>query len=106
MQPDDAVRLFPDVVLELVHGAVRPRPVDAVFLPGVEPERVQLPLERAHVVAAEVRGMEVEGPVAQSEPGLDELHPGVGTHEAVPAEAPVGLERPDGRQRVAARTGR
>ena len=66
----------------------RLRPEQAVLAARVEPERVQLALQRADVVAAEHRGVQVQGAVAQAVARLDQLAPGVGPHEAVHPEAP------------------
>ena len=59
---------------------------DAVFAAGVEAESVEGVLERADVVAAEVRRLEVEQPVAEHEPALDERGPGLGSDDAVDAD--------------------
>ncbi len=69
-------------------GAVGVGSEQSVLAPRVEPERVQLALERPHVVAAEVRGVQVQGPVAQPVAGLDQLSPGVGPDRPVDAEVP------------------
>ena len=61
----DAVRLLADVALELAHGSVGARAEQAVLAAGVEPQGVQLPLERADVVAAVNGGAEVERAVAE-----------------------------------------
>ena len=65
-------------------------PEQPVLTARVEPERVQLPLERADVVAAEAGRVQVQGAVAQPVAGLDELAPGVGPDQAVdPQVAPA-----------------
>src|SRR5206468_10047773 len=71
-------------------------PVDAVLLARVEPERVQLALELADVIAPERGRVSVQGAVAQTEPGLRELHPRIRPDEPVDAQVSELLERPDG----------
>ena len=69
---------------------------EAVLAAGVEPERVQLALQRAHVVAAGMRRVQVEGAIAELAARLDELAPGVGADQAVDPQAAPSLERADG----------
>ena len=95
MGADDPVRLVPDVALEHAEGAVGPRAEEAVFLPAVEPERIQHPLEFAYVVSSEHRGSVVQGPVAEPPASLHELLPGIGTDEAVHLQMPFLLEPAD-----------
>ena len=95
VEPDDPVHPGGDVALELAHGPVRARTEDPVLLAGVEPERVQHPLERTHVVPAERRRTEVERPVAEPVTGLDELPPRVGAHDPVRRQPARTLEPPD-----------
>ena len=79
-------------------GAVGVRTEEAVLLAGVEAKRVQLALQRADVVAAEHRGVQVERAVAQPLAGLDELAPRVGPDEPVDPEVRrPGRRAPRGR---------
>ncbi len=94
--PDDAVGLLADVPLELAHGSVGERAEQPVLPAGVEPEAVQLPLERADVVATVERGVEVERAVTQLVAGLDELPPRVGPDLAVGPQVPPLLEHANG----------
>ena len=93
---DDAVRFFADVTLELAHRSVGERAEQSVLTAGVEPQAVQLPLERADVVASVERRVEVERAITQLVARLDELAPRVGPDHAVgPQVAPL-LEDTDG----------
>ena len=66
-----------DVPLELAERAVGAAPQDAVLLPRVEPEEVQLGLERADVIATKRRVPKVDDAIGEVVPGLDELVPRV-----------------------------
>jgi len=67
---------------------------DAVDPTGVEPERVEPPLELGDVVAPQHRLAEVQEAVAEDEAALHERGPCVATDDAVDLEAAVVLERP------------
>ena len=82
----------PDVALELAHRPIGVRAEHAVLAAGVESERIQLALQGSDVVAPEERGVQVQGAIAEPVPGLDELTPRVGPHEAVDAQAAPSLE--------------
>ena len=69
-------------------------PEDAVFLAGVEAERVETALELHDVVAAEHGAADVEHPVAEVEPALDQRGPRLAPADAVDAQRSVFLERP------------
>ena len=69
-------------------------PEDAVFAPGVESQAVEGVLEGRDVVAAQVRRLEVEQPVAEGEATLDQRGPGLGSDDAVDAD----LARRSGRR--------
>ena len=92
VQPDDAVWILTDVELELAHRPVGVHAVHAVLAAGVEAERVEFALQSSHVVAAEMRGVQVEGAVTEVVPGLHELAPGIGAHETVDPQGSSTLE--------------
>src|SRR5439155_2586322 len=92
---DDAVGVASDVPLELADGAIATGPEDPVLPSGVEPERVQSPLQRADVVPAKERLAEVQRAISRAEPGLDQLRPGLGPDAAIPAESSLLLEAAD-----------
>ena len=81
MRSRDAVGVLTHVALELAQGPVGGRPEHPVLAARVEPQRVQLALERADVVAAEDGRVQVQRAVAQPVAGLDQLAPGVGAHQ-------------------------
>ena len=87
VQPDHAVHVLADVALELAQRGVGRGAVHAVLLAGVEPERVELALQGAHVVSAQERRVDVQGAVSEPEARFDELAPGVGSHDPVDPEA-------------------
>ena len=70
---------------------------DAVLAPGVEAERVEAALEVVDVVAAQHRRREVEQAVAEAEAALDQRAPGLGSADAVDAQAALRLELADRR---------
>ena len=77
-RPADAVGREAGVALELDERAAACRaPKMPSPAAGVEPERVQPALELGDVVAAQHRLAEVEQPVAEGEPALDERGPGL-----------------------------
>ena len=86
----------PDVPLEHAEGAVRPWTVEAVLLPAVEAERVQHPLDLAHVVSPEHRRAVIQRAIAELPAGLDELFPRVRADEAVHLQMSLVLEPPNG----------
>ena len=96
MQAGDPVGHLTDVALELAEGPVAVGPEQAVLAARIEPERVQLALQRADIVAAEHRGVQVQGAVAEAVARFHQLAPGIGPHDAVHAEQPVLLEAADG----------
>jgi hypothetical protein len=73
----DAVGRKADVPLELAERAIGTAPQDAVLLPRVEPEEVQLGLERADVIATKRRVPEIDDAIGEVVPGLDQLVPRV-----------------------------
>ena len=93
VQAGDPVGYLTDVALELAEGPVAVGPEQAVLTARIEPERVQLALQRADIVAAEHRGVQVQGAVAQAVARFHQLAPGVGPHDAVHTEQPILLER-------------
>ena len=93
---NDAVGSHAHVALEIADGAVAPLAKDPVGPARVEPERVQLPLEVADVVAAEHGVAEVHNAVPQAVAGLHQLGPGLGADLPVHEQPAALLEGPDG----------
>ena len=68
-------------------------PEQAVLAARVEPERVQLALQRARTSSPRnMRGVQVQGAVTQAVARFHQLPPGVGPHDAVDPEQPILLE--------------
>ncbi len=67
---------------------------DAVFLAGVEAERVEAALELDDVVAAQHRAADVEHAITEAEAALDQRGPGLAAADAVDSQRSVFLERP------------
>ena len=84
------------VALEVEHRALDLGVVHAALGAGVEAQQVELDLQGEDVVAAERRLAQIQEPVAELVPGLDELPPRVGAHDAVDDEAALLLERAHG----------
>lgn len=80
-------------VLDRPGGVAAQDPIDAS---GIEAEPSQPALELGDVLASEHRALQVEQPVAEVVPGLDQLSPGHGADDAVDVDAVTVLERGDG----------
>ncbi len=107
----DAVDLETDVELELADRVEGLGAVDAVVVPGVEPEPVEATLQVAHVVADERRTGDVQHPVAEPVAGRHEGAPGIGTDDPVglaghAAAGRLGPPRRSHRRTVRSRRGR
>jgi hypothetical protein len=83
-------------VLEIGKGPRRQLTEDSVGASAVEPQLVQRGLEGGDIVAAQVWRREVEQPVAQRPPGLDERQPGLFVAVAGDAQSAGRLELRDG----------
>jgi len=98
--PHDPVRVESRVLLEVQRGTLDLLVVHAALRTCIEPQQVQLDLERQHVVAAERGFAQVEQPVSEGVAGLHELAPCVGADACVGEQAPLLLEREYGQFRV------
>ena len=93
--PEMPSTVKPGVALELAQRARGLGTEDAVLAPGVEAEPVEGVLQRGDVVAAEVRRLQVQQPVAEHEATLDQRGPGLGPDDAVDADLARRLEGAD-----------
>lgn len=92
----DPVDAQAGVALELLTGSDGVGSEDAVDAPGVEAEPSEATLQLSDVLAPHHGGLQVEQPVGQLVPVLDQLSPRVRTADAVGIQSVVGLERDDG----------
>ena len=93
--PEDAVDGQARVALEVGQRRRGQVAEDAVHPAGVEAQRGQASLQVGDVVAAEHGPTQVEEPVPEAQPGLDQGRPGLAPAHAVDAQAPAVLEALD-----------
>ena len=93
---DDAVQRQACVALEIDDRALDIVVVHTALGAGVEAQQVELDLQGEDVVAAERRFAQVQEPVAELVPGLDQFSPRVGADDAVDDKAALLLERAHG----------
>ena len=91
-RPTDAIDVEPAVALEGGQGAGRRRAEDAVDATAVEAQPAQPSLQRPDVVAAHVRGDQLEVSVTEPPRRLDQGQPGRLVAGAVVVEAAMALE--------------
>jgi hypothetical protein len=90
---DDAVKRQTGVALEVQDGVLGLLVQHAPLGACVEPQQVELDLQRQDVVAAERGFAEVQQPVSRRVARFDQLAPGVGADDPVHEQAAALLER-------------
>ncbi len=92
----DAVGRDGRVALEFLQGALGVGAVNAVFLAGIETERVQAPLQLGDVVAAQHRAPHAEEAVTQPVAAVGDRRPRFRTAHAIHANTASSLKAANG----------
>ena len=96
VQPHDAIGLLADVALEVSDRTIGVLAEQSVLAPGVEPQGIELALQRTDVVTAVERGVEIQGSITQAVARFDQLAPRVGPDQPVDPQQSFALEGPHG----------